>query len=154
MEFSPSCRICLFLSLLSLLLVSPSTSKSVSDPLVAFHADLRGGTAITSYERTLVFPRVITNIGGAYNRHTGEFIAPRRGTYEFSFTVRAHNSNGFAHLMKNLEIIASSYHDNHEHGTNTVILQLNAGDRVWVKITANADIARTTQSTFTGKSIS
>ena len=33
--------------------------------------------------QTLVFPHIITNLGGGYNGNTGLITAPRDGVYEF-----------------------------------------------------------------------
>ncbi|KAL2103093.1 hypothetical protein ACEWY4_002261 [Coilia grayii] len=59
-------------------------------PKVAFSAGLTdsGFRGSGSTDLNLVFSRVITNVGQAYNSGSGFFTAPVRGVYYFRFTVR------------------------------------------------------------------
>ncbi|XP_045064389.1 complement C1q-like protein 4 [Coregonus clupeaformis] len=58
-------------------------------PKVAFAASLGGdGPQKTgNFNKKLVYKKVLTNVGGAYNVETGEFTAPIRGVYYIRFTA-------------------------------------------------------------------
>ena len=40
-------------------------------------------------QRDVVFDRVVTNVGGAYNVENGHFTSPANATYQFSVVVSA-----------------------------------------------------------------
>ncbi|XP_062603373.1 uncharacterized protein LOC134265142 [Saccostrea cucullata] len=87
---------------------------------------------------TLVFDKVINNVGGGYNRHTGIFTAPVEGHYVFYVCIVNHSSL-YVDLVLNgssqVQAMANSFNanDQYETGTNLVILHLQQGDTVWVK---------------------
>uniref|UniRef100_A0A3Q1G6K6 Uncharacterized LOC110951236 n=1 Tax=Acanthochromis polyacanthus TaxID=80966 RepID=A0A3Q1G6K6_9TELE len=65
---------------------------SCSDtPKVAFAASLGGNGLVktTNGNKDLLYKDVLTNVGGAYNKETGEFTAPIRGVYYIRFTANA-----------------------------------------------------------------
>uniref|UniRef100_A0A8C6NYK4 Trichohyalin-like n=1 Tax=Nothobranchius furzeri TaxID=105023 RepID=A0A8C6NYK4_NOTFU len=86
----------------------------------------------------LVFKRVVTNIGNAYNPNTGFFIAPVRGVYHFVFHIKGHGHASHytaAALFKNGEktFIASEQQPSHLAGTaNSITLLLEVGDVVFL----------------------
>ena len=41
--------------------------------------------------QTLVFPNIITNVGGGYNGNTGVFTAPRDGVYVFFCKITSYS---------------------------------------------------------------
>ncbi|VDI23632.1 Hypothetical predicted protein, partial [Mytilus galloprovincialis] len=64
----------------------------ISSIEVAFHARLKPYITLGS-RQTVIFDQVITNIGKAYNQHTGHFTAPYDGIYFFACTfLRPHNA--------------------------------------------------------------
>nr|XP_046237221.1 protein CROWDED NUCLEI 2-like isoform X2 [Scatophagus argus] len=91
------------------------------------------GPADTS--NLLVFDKVFTNVGNAYNPKTGIFTAPRKGVYHFSFMTFGYNlyTSG-AILVKNGHYQVSTWEftgpDSTDTTSNTVILELNAGETV------------------------
>uniref|UniRef100_A0A8C7NIP7 C1q domain-containing protein n=1 Tax=Oncorhynchus mykiss TaxID=8022 RepID=A0A8C7NIP7_ONCMY len=88
---------------------------------------------------TVVYEKVITNIGEAYNPDTGVFTALVRGAYYFTFTCNVGNSGkANAALLKNGVNMAAVYEtanpkpNIYHSGTNGVILDLVEGDKVYV----------------------
>nr|ALA16010.1 C1q-domain-containing protein-1 [Mytilus coruscus] len=63
------------------------TSITVSGNPVGFHAN-RGSTIFldTARDQTVVYDKVITNVGNGYNSRTGIFTCPKGGLYSFSWT--------------------------------------------------------------------
>ncbi|KAK7506692.1 hypothetical protein BaRGS_00002167 [Batillaria attramentaria] len=76
--------------------------------------------------QTLVFDRVDLNQGGDYDKDTGFFTAPVSGLYQFSL-----------HILKNggeiAEVEASGDDKYLDRSSNTVLVQLHAGDKIWVR---------------------
>uniref|UniRef100_A0A3B3UX49 C1q domain-containing protein n=1 Tax=Poecilia latipinna TaxID=48699 RepID=A0A3B3UX49_9TELE len=94
---------------------------------------------------TLVFRHVVTNVGNAYNPHTGLFTAPVRGAYHFEFYIYGHGSSNptSAVLVKNREQIFTAWTTQPEGGqktSNGVTLLLNVGDVVFLRMWANSRI--------------
>uniref|UniRef100_A0A3P9B6W5 C1q domain-containing protein n=1 Tax=Maylandia zebra TaxID=106582 RepID=A0A3P9B6W5_9CICH len=98
---------------------------------VAFSASLVehvGGTYTGPFntETTLIFKRVVTNIGNAYNPYTGIFTAPVRGVYNFELTLHGHGDNSYptaARLFMNKELIFTAW----EHQTTLSPSASNGG---------------------------
>ncbi|XP_078317880.1 complement C1q-like protein 4 [Crassostrea virginica] len=96
--------------------------------------------SITWNSGTLVFPKVITNVGSGYNPSDGVFTAPRAGVYVFFVNVQSYNSNivlvdivlNGATKVRTLAY-STSGHGYNEAGPNLAVLSLQTGDRVWVK---------------------
>lgn len=96
------------------------------------------------YRTDMIYPNVITNLGGGYNRATGVFTAPVSGTYIFFTSVVSwDNKNISTDIVLNGNSKVRTFADSRgfnvpEHyvyqtGTNLVCLQLQVGDRVWVR---------------------
>ncbi|XP_068164256.1 complement C1q-like protein 4 [Antennarius striatus] len=109
-------------------------------------------------DRTLVFNTTITDIGGGYDKTSGEFTAPSSGYYYFTFFYHAgkEQMSGLT-LMKNSNIIVNAYDQNQpgpnfcDNAGNAAFLQLNAGDRVYVRLPANCRIYASDRTTsFSG----
>ena len=58
------------------------------------------------HHHTFIFDRVITNIGGNYNYHTGIFTSTESGVYVFSWTVFCYHGSFFdAQLIVNSNVV-------------------------------------------------
>ncbi|XP_026017295.1 complement C1q tumor necrosis factor-related protein 3-like [Astatotilapia calliptera] len=118
---------------------------------VAFSASLveHGGGTYTgpfNTETTLIFKRVVTNIGNAYNPYTGIFTAPVRGVYNFELTLHGHGDIAYptaARLFMNKELIFTAWEHQTTHSpsaSNGGSLLLDAQDQVYVRLWAGARI--------------
>ncbi|KAJ8268650.1 hypothetical protein COCON_G00138220 [Conger conger] len=105
---------------------------------VAFTAALSNAGDMGPYETaiTLVYTKVITNIGNHYSATTGIFKAPVRGAYYFTFRVFVSTvplslagidlcKNGVSTVSTLMWVISPA----HKYATNTAILQLEEGDQ-------------------------
>ncbi|XP_031440787.1 heavy metal-binding protein HIP-like [Clupea harengus] len=133
-----------------------SEVQQLEGPKVAFSASLTASGVIRVFSSAspfLVYKRVITNIGNAYDSNTGEFTAPVKGIYYFSFsTVGLNHVLSGAILTKNGTIMVSCYdhpaigeigdivQDLFDTGANSVILQLEAGEKVTMRLWENSEV--------------
>ncbi|CAC5397528.1 unnamed protein product [Mytilus coruscus] len=102
---------------------------------VAFHARLAKSVTLRGGQ-TVIFGIEITNIGKAYNPHTGLCKAPYAGLYFFSCTFLKQRSTYLrVQLMKNeVEVQLGHAEDsNADAGSMIAVLYLNAGDIVRVR---------------------
>ncbi|XP_041744998.2 complement C1q-like protein 2 [Coregonus clupeaformis] len=120
------------------------TLKAKAETKVAFSAGF-GGTGYFgpfNVDFTLVYQKVLTNLGNAYNPATGIFTAPVRGAYHFSvYHHSGANRRSDSVLFKNKEQIAyisAMNKDGSYNGSNGIIMQLEEGDVVYVVLKANS----------------
>ncbi|KAK3508946.1 hypothetical protein QTP70_014787 [Hemibagrus guttatus] len=112
---------------------------------VAFSAGLpEGQSGPFNTETTLIYSKVISNIGGAYNPYTGVFTAPVRGVYYIRFTAAAYSSNNHnmgVHLYKNSQhLMHLGEYDKDgtaRHVSGALVLELDAGDVVYLRLLTN-----------------
>uniref|UniRef100_A0A8C6MGB8 C1q domain-containing protein n=1 Tax=Nothobranchius furzeri TaxID=105023 RepID=A0A8C6MGB8_NOTFU len=111
----------------------PLNEIFVSVKQVAFSASLMdsgsGDVGPFNTKTPLVFRRVVTNIGNAYNPNTGFFIAPVRGVYHFSvlfkngentFMAYEYQPSNFASTTNSITLLLKEntrVFDNHHHHT-------------------------------------
>nr|XP_057908838.1 complement C1q tumor necrosis factor-related protein 4-like [Doryrhamphus excisus] len=129
-------------------------------PKVAFAASL-GGNGLqktTTGRRKLLYKEVLTNIGEAYNRETGEFTAPVRGVYYVRFTTNAPTDFTMsAVLYKNNNEIQLITHEQpsgegSDTASNGAALLLEQGDKLSLYLWQNTQIWDNSNhhSTFSG----
>ncbi|XP_061666538.1 C1q-related factor-like [Syngnathoides biaculeatus] len=117
---------------------SVSTATYNTAPRVAFYAGLRNPQE--GYD-VLRFDDVVTNIGGNYDGATGKFTCKIPGTYFFIYNVLMRGGDGtsmWADLLKNSLVrasaIAQDQDQSYDYASNSVILHLDAGDEVYIKL--------------------
>ena len=106
---------------------------------VAFSAVLNKPMTSTKNYETVVFGKIITNIGSAYNASTGWFTAPSDGIFAFAWTVKSAPGkwfdselvvNGKAKLYNGANSLTGK---SWESSGCTGVLQLQAGQKVWIR---------------------
>lgn len=90
---------------------------------------------------TVVFPNIISNVGGGYNNQDGVFTAPVDGVYVFfcKMTQGMNNDEMFYQFILNgsSETLILLYgRSNYPYRTSSslIALQLSRGDRVWIRM--------------------
>lgn len=117
------------------LLVETGTNSAASS--VAFSAILNHVITLGTHQ-AIEYEKVLTNIGHAYDPNHGHFIAPTKGVYLISVTGYCEfQISTYLELVKNGQVIINLYMDGrggqNSGTTETLILELNAGDMVWVR---------------------
>jgi len=110
---------------------------------IAFYATLTRDLNPTYAGQAIIFDKITTNLGGAYDGRSGTFTAPVNGVYVFSLTIRLYGLSsqtyqGTFQLMVNGAVQLSLYPDTHSQSntfssaSGTAVLTLNKGDTVHV----------------------
>ncbi|XP_071315258.1 complement C1q tumor necrosis factor-related protein 3-like [Trachinotus anak] len=123
-------------------------SRGKAAPQIAFSASLANFGEIyrgPCTDKTLVFKRIFSNTGNAYDQNTGIFTAPVNGLYYFSFSTYGYNTHIMgAVLMKNTVRQISTYDfpsvDGTDSSSNAVVLQLAADDEVYMELWDNGRV--------------
>ncbi|XP_063438549.1 complement C1q tumor necrosis factor-related protein 3-like [Mytilus trossulus] len=113
------------------------TGSAIPFNKVAFHARLTPSVTLGSTQ-TVIFDHVITNIGKAYNQHTGHFTAPFNGIYFFACTfLRPHTAT-----QLHLQMVQNSTEISRGHaatgggsqeGSMNAVVYMHKGDVVKVR---------------------
>ncbi|XP_054471556.1 complement C1q-like protein 2 [Anoplopoma fimbria] len=89
----------------------------------------------------LRFDDVVTNLGNHYDPTTGKFTCQVSGMYYFTYHVLMRGGDGtsmWADLCKNGQVrasaIAQDADQNYDYATNSVVLHLDSGDEIYVKL--------------------
>uniref|UniRef100_A0A3P8N611 C1q domain-containing protein n=1 Tax=Astatotilapia calliptera TaxID=8154 RepID=A0A3P8N611_ASTCA len=126
--------------------------------LKGLSAGIGGGSPLGPFntDQTIIYERVFVNTGNAYNELTGIFTAPVSGVYFFTYFCHSGGVRKTSlHLYKNNEVILHIHDhqsaDTADNGGNAVFLQLQQGDRVYVRLKANTHVYRSsTLTNFSG----
>ncbi|OWF48559.1 uncharacterized protein LOC110452899 [Mizuhopecten yessoensis] len=105
--------------------------------MVAFYAVLTHSIKPVANLIEIRFDRVITNIGGSYSGNTGTFTCTHAGVYVFSWTVHVDPRYMYTELVKNGVMVGSAFSGDSPYsgiGGGTVVVQLDQGDEVWVRV--------------------
>ncbi|XP_048010474.1 uncharacterized protein LOC125244431 [Megalobrama amblycephala] len=121
--------------------------KENRDREIAFSAGLMqsgsGHVGPFTTEITLTYRNVFTNIGNSYNPITGIFTAPLKGAYMFRISIFGVEGTTYAAIYKNGERMVIA-HDiqpkDRMNSSNGVVLILEVGDVVYVRLWANSRI--------------
>ncbi|KAM8933749.1 complement C1q-like protein 2 [Pelodytes ibericus] len=113
-------------------------SVSVPGPRIAFYVGLR--SPHEGYE-VLKFDDVVTNVGDQYDPSTGKFSCQVPGIYYFTYHILMRGGDGtsmWADLCKNGQVrasaIAQDADQNYDYASNSVVLHLDSGDEIYVKL--------------------
>ncbi|XP_066533817.1 complement C1q-like protein 3 [Hoplias malabaricus] len=135
-------------------LPGPKGEPSITRGAVAFYAALKNDF---SKEDVLKFSNVVTNLGGRYDSSTGTFTCQSAGVYHFSYNIVKTGVSLRADLVLNdNKIVASAVAVDALHtdtASNSAVLQLRAGDRVYVRLNKSDSTLKDTHnlfSTFSG----
>ncbi|XP_076857322.1 complement C1q-like protein 2 [Brachyhypopomus gauderio] len=105
---------------------------------IAFYVGLKNPHE--GYE-VLRFDDVVTNLGNHYDPSTGKFTCQVSGIYFFTYHVLMRGGDGtsmWADLCKNGQVrasaIAQDADQNYDYASNSVVLHLDSGDEIYVKL--------------------
>ena len=124
---------------------------------VAFFATLSKDLQHAGQNQPVVFDRVVTNVGNAYNSHVGSFTAPVSGFYVFSVSLLNYpgHTTGYQ-FHKNNDLISSIFlhapdASHYESTSQTVVIQLTKGDDVTLRnMSVDENLRGSNYSTFAG----
>ncbi|KAK9410558.1 complement C1q-like 2 [Crotalus adamanteus] len=118
--------------------VTGALNAVFSGPRIAFYVGLK--SPHEGYE-VLKFDDVVTNLGNHYEPSTGKFTCQVRGIYFFTYHILMRGGDGtsmWADLCKNGQVrasaIAQDADQNYDYASNSVVLHLDSGDEVYVKL--------------------
>ncbi|KAK3581028.1 hypothetical protein CHS0354_013924 [Potamilus streckersoni] len=113
---------------------------------IAFYATVSVPELHLGDHHTVVFDKIITNVGGAYHHNTGIFVAPLSGIYVFSVTAMA-SAGKKAYLEFIMDgVIINDLVPNHSAAdiyvsvTRVFVLEVAQGSEIWVRTTSADDV--------------
>ncbi|XP_029461198.1 complement C1q-like protein 2 [Rhinatrema bivittatum] len=113
-------------------------SAAFAGPKIAFYVGLK--SPHEGYE-VLKFDDVVTNLGNHYDPASGKFTCQVPGIYYFTYHILMRGGDGtsmWADLCKNGQVrasaIAQDADQNYDYASNSVVLHLDTGDEIYVKL--------------------
>ncbi|CAC5367220.1 unnamed protein product [Mytilus coruscus] len=130
-----------------------------SEPqIVAFSAYMSKTEDNPSSHHTLVFDIAQTNIGNAYNKYTGSFVAPVAGVYVFALTIYSgDNGKTFFNILVNNSVYGGTYGETDhvccdtDSDSGTLVVSLNQGDTVYIRSFRQANTQIRSNDTYGSK---
>uniref|UniRef100_A0A9L0T6B5 Cerebellin 3 n=1 Tax=Equus caballus TaxID=9796 RepID=A0A9L0T6B5_HORSE len=129
--------------------------RRASPPVRSHHhepaGEINNGTSGAIY-----FDQVLVNEGGGFDRASGSFVAPVRGVYSFRFhVVKVYNRQTVqVSLMLNTWPVISAFANDpdvtREAATSSVLLPLDPGDRVSLRLRRGNLLGGWKYSSFSG----
>lgn len=139
---------------------SNADNASIAQPKVtqvAFSAHRTTPQSAPTTPHAVSYDQVLLNIGGGLAPTDGVFTAPTIGTYMFTFhAFSLKGATSYVDLFYGNGIRGVTAHgnvDEHVDSSNSIILNLNIGDKVWLELRQGSQIfSDSTQifTTFTG----
>ncbi|XP_045198943.2 heavy metal-binding protein HIP-like [Mercenaria mercenaria] len=115
--------------------------ESASSTAFAFAAELSQSNVQFISGQTFIYKRTILNEGNGYDKTSGIFTAPVKGTYLFTvqFCTPRSDGVGYAIMSDNEEIKRGYIYDSDASSCHSsdAFAVLSKGGRVWIKCTAN-----------------
>ena len=107
---------------------------------VMFYAIVYSNSFTLQVESTVVFEKVILNIGESYNNYDGVFVAPRKGVYLFSWTISINSGNYAVTELVVENTVISSTGDTATKGgydstSMTALCKMNKNDHAFIRTT-------------------
>ena len=120
--------------------------------LSAFSAARSNDFTLSSSGQALPFEILHTNVGNDFDAEAGRFTCEIPGIYLFTYSIGTYRSNPVVFLMKNDNKINSiSRHNENliDITSNAAVLQLAAGDQVWLKCYDSGKIIYSNSNSYT-----
>ena len=107
---------------------------------IAFQSILMKDLQNLKNQETVIFDKVLLNVGNAYNQKTGEFTAPVGGVYSFNWKTLTYSGKYFVtEIVHNGKPIALNHCDGRGISTgyastsNQAIIRMKKGDKAWIR---------------------
>ncbi|XP_069125520.1 uncharacterized protein [Argopecten irradians] len=105
---------------------------------VAFYSYVKQRLSNLGHNQHIIFDKVVTNVGNAYDLQSGTFRCAVSGIYVFNVHLLALPGQDVdVKLVKNGSVVGYVYAGGEsgtfDHGGNTAIVELAEGDSVWVQ---------------------
>ncbi|XP_030207588.1 complement C1q-like protein 4 isoform X2 [Gadus morhua] len=120
---------------------------SAAVPRVAFTATMSHSLGPAMGQTTVKYGVILSNMGNGYNPATGFFTAPVAGMYYFRYTMFNNlgpTPNSMMSLMRNGMAMVTSLDgegdDNNDSASNAAVLQLEAGDNVYIELYGSREL--------------